>query len=407
MKIAYLINDYPKVSHSFIRREIQALERLGIEVQRLALRGWAGILPDDDDARERTRTRYVLNDGLLPLVAATLRVLIHAPRRFLAALRLTLRVARRSDRPLPYHLAYLAEACRILPWLAASGAQRVHAHFGTNSTDVAMLVSALGGPPYSFTAHGPEEFVRPIGLEEKIRRADFVVAVSSFGRSQLWLHTEYAQWPKIKVVHCGVDPAFHDRPADPPPASPRLICVGRLVAEKGQLLLIEAAARLADQGTPFELVFAGDGPIRPQVEELIRRYGLAGCVRITGWISGAQVRDEVLAARALVLPTWAEGLPVVIMEAMALRRPVLTTFIAGIPELVQHGETGWLIPAGSVDELTCALVDCLRRTPEELARMGEKGYQRVIARHSVDTQAVGLAELFAAPPASGGTGVQP
>jgi colanic acid/amylovoran biosynthesis glycosyltransferase len=407
LKIAYLINDYPKVSHSFIRREIQALERLGIEVQRLALRGWAGQLPDEDDARERTRTRYVLRDGLSPLIAATLRALVLAPWRFLVALRLTLRMGRSSDRPLPYHLAYLAEACRILPWLRASGARRIHAHFGTNSTDVAMLVNALGGPPYSFTVHGPEEFLRPIGLREKIRRADFVIAVSSFGRSQLWLYTAYAEWSKIKVIHCGVDPGFHDRAAELPPAAPRLICVGRLVVEKGQLLLIEAVARLAGQGTPFQLVFAGEGPIRAQLEELIRHYGLAGCVRITGWISGAQVRDEVLAARALVLPTSAEGLPVVIIEAMALRRPVLSTFIAGIPELVRDGETGWLIPAGSVDELTRALEDCLRRTPEELARMGEKGYQRVIARHSVDTQAGRLAELFAAPPASGGTSVQP
>jgi colanic acid/amylovoran biosynthesis glycosyltransferase len=400
LKIAYLINDYPKVSHSFIRREIQALERLGIEVQRLALRGWAGALPDEDDARERTRTRYVLRDGLLPLVAATLRALLLVPWRFFAALRLTLRMARSSDRPLPYHLAYLAEACRILPWLAVSGAQRVHAHFGTNSTDVAMLVSALGGPPYSFTAHGPEEFLRPIGLEEKIRRADFVVAVSSFGRSQLWLHTAYAEWSKIKVVHCGLESAFYDRPVAPPGATRRLVCVGRLVPEKGQLLLVEAAARLAARGTAFELLFAGDGPIRAHLEELIRHHALADRVRITGWISAAQVREAILAARALVLPTCAEGLPVVIMEAMALRRPVLTTFIAGIPELVQHGENGWLIPAGSVDELTRALEDCLRRTPEELASMGEKGYRRVIARHSIVSQAGMLAELFAAPPHS-------
>ena len=145
MKIAYIINDYPKVSHSFIRREILALERLGFEVQRLAMRGWAGPLPDEGDQRERERTRYVLRDGPFALIPPMFRALVRAPVRFLGAVRLALRMARDSDRPLQYHLVYLAEACRILPWLAAFGARRIHAHFGTNSTDVAMLVSALGG----------------------------------------------------------------------------------------------------------------------------------------------------------------------------------------------------------------------------------------------------------------------
>jgi colanic acid/amylovoran biosynthesis glycosyltransferase len=396
LKIAYLVNHYPKVSHSFIRREILALERLGLEIQRVAIRGWEGELPDEEDRRERRLTRYVLRDGPLALLAPTLLAALRSPLRFLAALRLALRAARQSDRSLPYHLIYLAEACRVLSWLNGSGARQIHAHFGTNSAEVAMLTNALGGPPYSFTVHGPEEFLRPIGLGDKIHRAAFVVAVSSFGRSQLYLWSQYADWNKIKIIHCGLENSYFQGAPDKPVIAPRLLCVGRLVAEKGQLLLVEAAARLAGRGVPFEVVFAGDGPLRVELERLIAQHDLAGRVRITGWISGAAVRDEILAARALVQPSVAEGLPVVIMEAMALKRPVLSTFIAGIPELVRNGETGWLVPAAAVGELAAAMERCLSSTPEELQRMGELGQRRVIERHSIDEQAARLAALFRA-----------
>lgn len=249
----------------------------------------------------------------------------------------------------------------MLPWLKSFGAQHVHAHFGTNSAEVAMLAHALGGPPYSFTAHGPDEFDKPefFGIGEKVRRAAFVVAVSSYGRSQLFRWVEHAHWPKIKVVHCGLESAFYSVKSTPQTAAPRFVCVGRLCEQKGQLLLIEAVHRLARKGIEFELVLAGDGEMRAQVEELIAQYGLTRKIQITGWISSDQVRQEILAARGLVLPSFAEGLPVVIMEAMALRRPVLTTYVGGIPELVRPGENGWLFPAGSIDELTAAIEDFL------------------------------------------------
>lgn len=398
MRIAYFINQYPKVSHSFIRREILALERNGFEVQRIALRGWDGELVDTEDLRERERTRYVLQAGLLGLLSPLLQALRARPLRFFAALGLALRMSRRADRSWPYHLVYLAEACRLLPWLREFGAQHVHAHFGTNSAEVVMLAQALGGPTYSFTVHGPEEFDKPqfIHLGEKIRRSAFVVAISSFGRSQLFRWVDHAHGAKVQVVHCGLERAFHDVPPCAVPTAPRLVCVGRLCEQKGQLLLMQAAGLLAEQGHAFEIVLAGDGEMRAEIEALIERYGLQGRVRITGWISSEQVRAEILAARALVLPSFAEGLPVVIMEAMALRRPVLTTYVAGIPELVRQGENGWLFPAGAVEELAATLADCLAQPPAVLQRMGEAAYRRVLDRHDIDTEAAKLAELFRA-----------
>jgi colanic acid/amylovoran biosynthesis glycosyltransferase len=396
LRIAYFINHYPKVSHSFVRREILALERQGFDVQRIALRGWLDSLPDEEDRQEQKRTHYVLRRGLRGLVLPTVRALLRSPRRFFAVVALAIKMSRDSGRPLPYHLIYVAEACRILSWLADFGSLRLHAHFGTNSAEVTMFVRALGGPPYSFTVHGPDEFLRPIGLEEKIRRSAFVVAISSFGRSQLFLRSRYVDWPKIKIVHCGVEKSFYEA-ASPTLGSPRLICVGRLCEAKGQLLLIEAAALLADKGIAFELVLAGDGPMRKEIEKLVQERGLGERVRITGWISGRQVREEILAARALVLPSFAEGLPVVIMEAMALRRPVLSTYVAGIPELVRHGQEGWLFPAGAVKELSEAMEACLASSVDDLKRLGDAAQSRVLVRHSVDTEAGKLAELFRAP----------
>jgi glycosyltransferase involved in cell wall biosynthesis len=395
LKIAYLINEYPKVSHSFIRREIHALERQGLQVKRIALRGWEGPLPDEEDQRERELTLYVLRKGPLALLLPLLWTLLRSPLRLFRTVRLAASMAWHTDRPLRYHLAYVAEACRILPWLTRFGMKWLHAHFGTNSAEVAMLVHSLGGPPYSFTVHGPEEFMRPVGLPEKISRASLVIGVSSFGKSQLCLSTPYEQWPKIRVIRCGLEQAFHkDIDARLPPGTARLTCVGRLTEAKGQPILIEAAARLAAKSIDFQLVLAGDGPLRPALESLIDKFQLRDRVRITGWISSAQVREELLASRAMVLPSFAEGLPVVLMEAMALRRPVLTTYIAGIPELVAHGENGWIFPAGSVEHLAQAMEECLLCPDDEIARMGDAGYERVVRLHSIDEEGRKLADLF-------------
>ena len=222
------------------------------------------------------------------------------------------------------------------------------------------------------------------------------MAISSYGRSQLYLRSEARDWPKIKIVHCGLEKSFFDVPAAPLPAGGTIVCVGRLCAAKGQRLLLEVVGRIVASGIPVQLVLAGDGPMRKELEQRIVQLGLSAHVRITGWISGDEVRNEILAARALVLPSFAEGLPVVLMEALALRRPVLTTYIAGIPELVRAGENGWLFPAGSVEEMEQALRECLSMSTVELQKMGDAGFERVARRHNVDLETSKLAALFRA-----------
>ncbi len=397
MRIAYFVNQYPKVSHSFIRREILALESQGYPVVRMALRGWDASLADPIDLSEREKTRYVLQRGLPGLLRAWLQVSLQNPLGMLASLRLAFTLSRRADRPLPYHLVYLAEACVVLRWMQQESITHVHAHFGTNSAEVVMLAHALGGPGFSFTVHGPEEFDKPeaIALASKIRHASFVVAISSFGRSQLYRWVAHEFWPKIHVVHCGLEAAFYNGPDIPLPEAPQLVCVGRLCEQKGQLLLLEAARALSNSGVDFRLVLAGDGEMRPEIEQRIAAYALQDKVRITGWISSDQVRAEILASRCMVLPSFAEGLPVVLMEAMALRRPVLSTYVAGIPELVEPGRTGWLIPAGDIDALTTALRAILSASTEELTAMGQAARQVAIQRHNIDTEAARLIRIIA------------
>ena len=395
-RIAYFVNQYPKVSHTFIRREIHALERQGFAIQRMALRGWDADLVDADDMQERERTRFVLQAGAIGLIVSMLKIMVTRPIRFLMALQSALEMGRHADRPLFFHLIYLAEACRIIPWLKEFDAQHVHAHFGTNSTEVVMLAHALGGPSFSFTVHGPEEFDKPqfLAIKEKVRHAAFVVAISSFGRSQLYRWIDYVDWPKIHVVHCGLDQTFFDVPAVPIPEAPRVVCVGRLNEQKGQLLLVNAVHRLAQEGVELDVVLAGDGEMRADLESLIKKCKLQDRIRITGWINSNQVRDEILSSRALLLPSFAEGLPVVIMEAMALRRPVLTTYIAGIPELIRPGKDGWLFPAGDVEALVSTLKNFLATPLGLLKTMGNAGHMRVLERHSIDIEAGKLAKLI-------------
>lgn len=395
MHIAYFINQYPKVSHSFIRREILALERQGFSVSRIALRGWQDKVVDAEDVQEQAKTQYILKKGLTGLLLATLACM-RSPRRFFRALGYAVKLSFGSDRPLPYHLVYFAEACQLVQWVNAEHIEHIHAHFGTNSAEVAMLASMLAGIPYSFTVHGPEEFDKPQALKlgAKVAQAKFVVAISQYGRSQLYRWASFNDWPKIKVVRCGLEPAFFQVPEQPIPTPPRLLCIGRLCEQKGQLLLVEAARGLKEKGVQFQLTLAGDGEMRPEIEALIGRYSLQAHISITGWISSSQVQQHLLDSQMMVLPSFAEGLPVVIMESMALRRPVVSTYVAGIPELVVPGETGWLCPAGDIDALVQTLLKALATAPQSLQEMGRRGYERAINQHHIDKEADQLARYF-------------
>lgn len=396
MRVGYFVNQYPKVSHSFIRREILAHEAAGLAITRYALRTDPAELVDAADKQELAKCRYVLREKPLRIAACIFSEMAANPKGFMRAGMLAVRMGWRSDRGLLRHFLYWAEAAVLARWCRDDEIDHLHAHFGTNSAAIAMLAHEMTGIPYSFTVHGPEEFDKPqfLGLTEKIRRAAFVVAVSSFGRSQLYRWADRRDWDKIRVIHCGLEASFYAGDTPPPPATPRLVCVARLSEQKGVGILIHAARRLFLGEVRFEIVIVGDGPMRRDIESMIRHYELGEHISIIGWQDAARVREEILKARALVLPSFAEGLPVVIMEAMALQRPVISTYIAGIPELVTAGQTGWLVPAGDVPSLARAMRDALEAPVETLSAMGAKARDAVLKNHDIVTEAAKLRDAI-------------
>lgn len=396
LRVAYLVNQYPKTSHSFIRREIAALEALGVEVLRFALRANAEPLVEPADREELAATRVVLSQGAPALLGASIAIALRHPVRFLRALAATLRMARRSERGLVAHLAWLAEAAWLQRELARARIGHLHAHFGTNSAAVALLVAALGGPGYSFTAHGTESFDAPplIALGTKIARARFVVAVSEWGRAQLMRWGPPGSAHKIHVVRCGLDRTFLERKPTAMPAAERVVCVARLSAEKGVEVLIEALALLAADEIPCELVLVGDGELRPVIEAATERAKIGTRVHLVGWGDSRTVREALENSRLLVVPSLGEGLPVVIMESFALRRPVVASAVGAIPELVENGVTGWLVAPGSPRALARTLREALAAGVERQREFGENGARRVAELHDAKREAKKLLDLF-------------
>ena len=389
MRIAYFINQYPMVSHSFIRREILALEGMGCNITRIALRSNSQALVDQRDKLELEKTKLVLKQSYLAIIKALLSCLFSNPASFYKGIILAINCGWHSGGGVLKHIICFVEACVVAMWLKQADIQHVHAHFGTNSATIAMLARVVGGVPYSFKVHGSELFDKSaaLSLAEKIKHATFVVAISSFGKSQLFRWIDFDLWHKVKTVHCGLEKEFSKGKIPPVPEVQRLVCVARLCEPKGLPLLLEAVQILAKEGRKFELVLAGDGPLRTHLEQLITTYDLHTTVTITGWISSEKVKEELLRSRALVLPSFAEGLPVVIMEAMALERPVVSTYVAGIPELVIPGENGWLVTAGDVEQLVETLREVLDTKIGRLRVMGKKARTRVLERHDVDKEA--------------------
>ena len=395
MRIAYFTNIYPAVSHTFIRREICALETLGISIVRFAIKPGPDLV-DDEDKAEMARTRFLVGASTVELLRCCGTTLLTQPLAAISAIRQALRLGWRSEAGVLRHLAYVVEAAMLAQWCRRDGLEHIHVHFGTNAAAIALLAKEFGDISYSFTAHGPDEFEKAplLSLGKKLDRATFAVCVSSFGRSQYMRWSPPGLWSKIAVVHCGLDRAFFDRPVLPPPANMRLVCVGRLDARKAQLLLVAAARRLLEEGTRCEIVIVGDGTMRPIIEEAIRQAGVQEMVILIGSASGDRVKAEIEAARALVLPSFSENMPVVLMEAMALGRPVISTYIAGIPELVKPGKTGWLVPAGDEVALTQAMREALAAPVERLAMMGEAARCHILDQHEALKEAKKLKHLL-------------
>lgn len=400
--IAYLTGEYPRATDTFIQREVAALRARGIEVITCSIRRTgAQHLVGPEQRTEAQGTFYVIASAAKPLnfIRSHIAAVVRSPARYFRTLGLALRTGSGGARAWLYQLIYFAEAVVLAGFLRRRGVTHLHNHIATASCTVAMLTQEISAIPFSFTIHGPGIFFEPTiwRIDEKIARARFVVCISEFCRAQAMIFCDPVHWSKLHIVHCGVDPDRYG-PVDDMQAKrhdPRLVFVGRLAGVKGLTVLFSALEQLLPEFPQISVTLIGDGPERAEMEREAKARGLDNVVAFAGYKSQDEVAATLRECDLLVLPSFAEGLPVVLMEAMASAIPVVTTRIAGIPELVDDGVAGVLVPPGDEMALARAMARLLH-DPALRSRMGRAGQKKVETDFNVETEAGWLAELFEA-----------
>lgn len=403
LRVAYLVGRYPAISHTFILREVRALRELGVEIDTFSIwRSPPDQLLSEADRNEAARTLALLPLSPARLVRSHIAAIAASPAAYGRLVARAFRLARPGAYGRFLAASWVAESLILWRELRRRGIRHVHTHMPGTAPAVAMLATELansvdgGGHTWSLTVHGPAEFyeVRNDGLPEKVQSADFAVSISDFGRSQLMAFVGEDHWSKLHVVHCGVEPdRYAPRTRDDRGGGLRLLSVGRLAQVKGHGVLLEALADIRARGLDAAATIVGDGPKRAELEELARRLGVADAVRFTGAVGQDEIDRHYEEADALVVASFAEGIPVVLMEAMAHRLPVVATRVMGVAELVRDGENGLLVRPGRADQLAAAL-ERLAADPELRARFGEEGRRTVESEFDVRASAARMRELF-------------
>jgi len=380
----------------FIHREVSALRRLGFHIETVTIRGLsdAGESVNEAQREEAARIFVVLPPSPARLLGAHARLLGREPGRWFGALRLAWQTRPPGLPALLRQLAYFAEAGIVAEHMRERGLVHLHNHFASSSGTVAMLAAELGGFTFSLSEHGPDIFWAPEWwrLDAKFSRALFVASISRFCRSQVLIWTPVERWGRVPIVHCGVEPTEYAVRTHRN-AGRRLLFTGRLARVKGLPVVLAAVQRLRARHPDIELSLAGDGPDRAVLEAEARRLGVADHVRFLGYQSSDQVAALLQDTDVFVLPSFAEGVPVVLMEAMASGVPVVTTRVAGVSELVEDGVSGFVVPPGDVDALARA-IDTLLADPALRARFGAAGRAMVEREFDVGREAAWLGEVF-------------
>ena len=398
IRLAYLVSRYPAVSHTFILREVLQLRAQGFEIHTASINPpdrAAGAMPEQERA-EAEATFYVKQCGVAKVLAEHLGCLLGSPAQWLRGLVHALRLGGTDPKALLFHLFYFAEAVLLGRWMRRRNLAHLHVHFATPAATVGMLASRTFGFTLSLTVHGPDEFydVSAYRLGEKIAAASFVCCIGRYCRSQLMKLSPPSLWNKFEIAPLGVDPAEYTPRAEPVDGDAfHLLCVGRLVPAKGQNVLVAAVRDLVQAGRNVRVSFAGDGPDRPQLEQFVREHGLGEQVKFHGALNQEQVRGLYRTANAFVLPSFAEGIPVALMEAMAMEIPCISTAITGIPELIESGREGLLVAPSDGEGLAQAIA----RLMDDAAfsrSLGEAGRRKVIAKYNLAPNVQNLAAIF-------------
>ena len=386
-RIAYLVSQYPAYSHTFILREIQQLRQFDVAIAVASIN-----LPDrplakltDVERNEAEHTFYIKSQGILKAAAALGKTLALNPRGLLRGIKHAVKLGGWDIKRLLYHVFYLAEALLVGHWMRSQNINHLHVHFATPAASVGMLVKTVFGYSFSFTVHGPDEFYDAAGynLPEKILAADFIFCISHYARSQVMKLSPVQAWPKLDVCRLGVDPQrFIPAPKPKQTGSCNLLCVGRLTPAKGQAILLESVAQLQQQGIAVTLTLVGMGPDESSLRQYADALGIGGLVHFIGAVDQDHILDYYKAADMFVLPSFAEGLPVVLMEAMSMEIPCITTAITGVPELIRNGLDGLLVPASDSEGLTQAILQ-LVNDPALRRQLGRAGRLRVLSDYDL------------------------
>lgn len=384
MRIAYFTSAYPRATDTFIQREVVKLRAAGHEVFTYALRQpEAANNVSDLVVSERKNTTYLLPVNPLSMLALNLKMLVSSPIKYLRTLKLAYKTRRVGVKGTLYQLFYFQEALLLADDLVRNNIQHLHNHFGDSSGSVTMLASQLSGVSYSMTFHGPHIFFEPTlwALSDKVKYSDFIVCISNYCKSQMMLFSDASDWHKLKIVHCGIDVESYTAAtvqAQLADAPVKLLYVGRLAAEKGVPVLLRSLIMLKNAGYSFHLTLLGDGPERQSLEREVNQHGLQEMVHFGGFASQETVRKTLQESDVFVLPSFAEGVPVSLMEAMACGVPVIATNVGGVTELIEHGVSGLVVAPSDEIALKGALAAYID-SAELRARV------KVAARKTVET----------------------
>ncbi len=389
-KVAYITGEYPKVSHTFIQREVAELRSLGLDVFTCTIRRPPpDTVVGTEQAQEAENTFGVLENCRMPhrLLLAHMTILLSSPKRWFTALLLAWKTRAPGAKALLYQMFYFVEAGVLAHFLLRRKAEHLHDHFGSSSCTVAMLAAEMADIPFSFTLHGPDIFFEPRkwAVAEKIARAKFTVCISHFCRSQAMLFSDQKHWRKLHIVHCGVDIDQYDH-APKQHITKTAIFVGRLAAVKGVTFLLDAFLDVLRTHPDALLTLVGNGPERAALERQVQNMGIANAVNFVGYMDQAGVAEHLSKSDLLVLPSFAEGVPVVLMEALASRIPVIATQVAGVSELVKHGKNGFIVPPANSAALSDRLSE-LFSAPELCKSMGMEGRKTVMEEFDIAGQA--------------------
>jgi colanic acid/amylovoran biosynthesis glycosyltransferase len=398
--IAYLQSQYPMLSMIFVVREVQQLRSMGLRVEVASInspdRKLDALTQVERDEAERTY--YVKAHGARGALAAHAWAALRCTRGYLRGWVNALRLAKADGARLARNIAYLSEALMVLRWMRREGHGHLHAHLGSQPATVGMFARLVGGCGLSITVHGPDEFYDVPGqyLPQKVEHADFIVCISDFARSQLMKLSPYEHWCKLEVCRLGVDPTvFSPRPTPGLRGPFEILCVGRLTPAKGQHVLLDAVAQLARRGHAVRLRLVGAGVDAAALERHAEQLQLGASVIFEGAVDQDGIRECYRAAHCFCLPSFAEGIPVVLMEAMAMCIPCVTTRITGIPELICDGVSGLLVAPSDVVGLAAA-IERLIADPELGAALGRGGREAVIEGYDLERNVKRLAEVFGA-----------